>query len=54
MLVKLRLRERPLVMFGQEPQEIERLWGERHRVAAVQQQTAIGIERPRIKAETQN
>ena len=54
MLMELGLRKRALVMFGQEPQEIERLWGEGHRVAAVQQHTAIGVERPRIKAETQN
>ena len=36
MLVKLRLRERSLVMFGQKSQEIERLWGKRHWIAAVQ------------------
>jgi hypothetical protein len=41
-------------MFRQQSQEIERFWGERHRVAGVQQQAAIGVERPRIKAETQN
>ena len=52
--MKLSLRKRPLVMFDQESQQIERLWGERHRVAGVQQHTAIGIEGPRAKAETQN
>jgi hypothetical protein len=42
------------VLFGQELQEIEGFWRERHRVAAVRQQTAIGIERPSINAESQN
>jgi len=52
--VKLCLRKRALVMLDQESQKIERLRGERYRVAGVQQHTAIGIERPRAKAEAQN
>jgi hypothetical protein len=41
-------------MFGQEFQQVEGFWRESDGVAAAQQQTAIGIERPSIKAETQN
>ena len=54
MLMELGLRKRALVMFGQEPQEIERFRGKGHRVGAAQQHTAIGVERPHIKAETQS
>ena len=54
MLVELGLRERALVVFNQEFQEVERLGRERYGVAAVREQPAIGVERPRIKAETQN
>ena len=53
-LMELRFRKRALVMFGEKPEEIEGFWRQRYRVAAAQQHTAPGIERPRIEAETQN
>ena len=54
MLMEFGLRKGALVMFGQQPEEIECFRGDRHRVAAAQQNTAVGIERPRIEGQTQN
>ena len=50
-LMQLRFRKRPLVMFGQQLQQIEGFWRERHRFAVTYEHAAVGIERPGTKTQ---